>query len=66
MVNILKSILPELISEEQIGFVKGRQIVDGITIAQEAIHSLKNSWHKGMKTKLDLAKAYDKLRWEYL
>eukprot|EP00253_Pinus_taeda_P007285 PITA_07285 len=48
------------------GFVKGRQIVDGIIVAQEAIHSLQNSRHKGMMIKLDLAKAYDRLSWEYL
>lgn len=66
MVNRLKYVLPELISEEQIGFVRGRQIVDEIIVAQEAIHSLKNSRHEGMMIKLDLAKAYDKLSWEYL
>lgn len=66
MVKILKSILPRLIAEEQTGFVKGRQIVDGIIVAQEVINSLKNSQHKGMMIKLDLAKAYDKLSWEYL
>lgn len=40
--------------------------MDGIIVAQEAIHSLKNSRHKGMMIKLDLAKAFDKLSWEYL
>lgn len=64
--NRLKSILPELISQEQTGFIKGRQTVDDIIVAQEAIHSLKNSKHKGMMIKLDLAKAYDRLSWEYL
>lgn len=33
MVKILKSMLPELIVEEQTRFVKGRQIVDGIIVA---------------------------------
>lgn len=66
MVNRLKSICQELISEEHTGFVKRRQIVDGIIVAQEAIHSLKNSKHKGMMIKIDLAKAYDRLSWEYL
>jgi len=66
MVNKLKTILPNLITQEQTGFVKGRQIMDGIVIAQEVIHSLKNSKNKGMLIKLDLAKAYDRLSWEYM
>lgn len=47
MVNRLKPILQELISQEQMGFVKARKIIDGIVVAQEAIHSLKNSKTKG-------------------
>lgn len=43
MVNKLKPILPDLIAQEQIGFVKAWQIIDGIIVAQEVIHSLKNS-----------------------
>lgn len=35
-------------------------------VAQEAIHSLENSKTKGMLIKLDLAKAYDRVNWEYL
>lgn len=61
MVKRLQPILPKLIAKEQIGFVKGRQIVDGIIVTQAAIHSLKRSRNKGMMIKLDLAKAYDKL-----
>eukprot|EP00253_Pinus_taeda_P009744 PITA_09744 len=43
MVNRLKLILPDLIAPEETGFVKGQQITDGIIVAQEVIHSLKNS-----------------------
>ena len=42
-------------------FIKGKQIVDGMIVAQEEIHSLKNSKTNGMMTKVDLAKAYDRL-----
>lgn len=37
----LKSILPSIISPEQTGFVEGRQILDGLVVAQEVIHMLK-------------------------
>ena len=66
MVNRLKPILPALISPEQTGFVKGRQILDGIITAQEAIHYLRQLKAKGMLIKLDLAKAYDSLNCNYL
>ena len=66
MVNRLKPILPDLIAQEQTGFVKGQQITDGIIVAQEVIHSLKNVSNQGMIIKLDLEKAYDHLSWAYL
>ena len=66
MVNRLKPLLPSLISPEQTGVVTGRQILDGIVTAQEAIHSLKSTKTKGMLIKLDLAKAYDRINWPYL
>jgi len=40
--------------------------MDGIVVAQEVIHSLKNSRNKGMLIKMDLEKAYDHLSWDYL
>ena len=39
----------------------GRQILDGVVIASEAIHSMATSKEKGMFIKLDLAKAYDRV-----
>lgn len=38
--NRIKPILPNIISEEQSGFVEGRQILDNILLAQEMIHTL--------------------------
>lgn len=37
----LKPLLDKLISAEQTGFVEGRQILDGLVVSQEVIHSLK-------------------------
>ena len=61
MVNRLKPNLLNIISLEQTGFVKGRQILDGIVTVQEEMHSLRTQKVKGMLIKLDLSKAYDRL-----
>lgn len=64
--NRLKPLLPMLISPEQSGYVEGRQIMDGIILLHEIIHTLKNSKQAGMLLKLDLSKAFDKLSWNYI
>lgn len=64
--NLLKPLLPTLISPEQSGFVEGRQILDGILLANEVAHSLKSTRKMGMMLKVDMAKAFDKLNWRYI
>eukprot|EP00253_Pinus_taeda_P003053 PITA_03053 len=64
--NRLKPLLPLLISLEQSGYVEGRQILDGIILTHEIIHSLKTTKQAGMLLKLDLSKAFDKLSWTYI
>lgn len=59
----LKPLLPSFISEERIGYVEGRQILDDIIHAHEIIHSLKLTKFPGMILKLDFSKAFDKLNW---
>ena len=61
LANRLKPILSGLISLEQTGFVEGRQILDGIILTHEMIHSLNKMKILGMLLKVDLAKAYDKV-----
>lgn len=62
----LKPLLGALISTEQGGFVEGRQILDGVMIATEVIHSMASSKERAMFIKLDMAKAYDWVSWEFL
>eukprot|EP00253_Pinus_taeda_P022996 PITA_22996 len=64
--KILKPLLPNIISPEQTGFVEGRQILDGLVVTQEMIHSLNQKKQRGMMIKLDISKAYDHLSWRYL
>ncbi|KAL0404118.1 UNVERIFIED_CONTAM: hypothetical protein Sradi_2052600 [Sesamum radiatum] len=63
----IKKILPDLIVPNQSGFVPSRQIHDNILLAQEVIHSIsahKSDWNVAFK--LDMAKAYDRVDWEFL
>lgn len=62
----LKPILQGLISEEKLGYVEGRQILDNILLAQEMIHTLHSRKITGMMMQLDVSKAYDKVNWNYL
>eukprot|EP00253_Pinus_taeda_P036120 PITA_36120 len=59
--NRLKPLLPSLVSEEKIGYVEGRQILNNIIQAHEVVHSLKTYKQAGMIIQLDIVKAYDKL-----
>ena len=64
--NRLKTLLPLLISSEQTGYVEGHQILDGVLLSHELIHSLKILKKTGMIIKLDLSKEFDKLSWSYI
>jgi hypothetical protein len=61
--NILKPLLPTLVSQEQASFMEGRQIMKNIIHAHEMIHTLKLQKRGGMIIQLDLAKSYDKISW---
>eukprot|EP00253_Pinus_taeda_P031815 PITA_31815 len=64
--NRLKPLLPTVVSEEQTGYVEGRQILDNRIQAHETVHSLITNKQAGMIMQLDISKAYDKLSWSYI
>ena len=55
-----------LISPKQSSFLEGRKILDGVILVHEVLHLLKSSRIPGMMIKLDIAKYYDKLNWEFM
>ncbi|XP_060211977.1 uncharacterized protein LOC132639556 [Lycium barbarum] len=69
-------LLPDLISQNQAGFVRGRSIVENILLTQEIITDIRLRTNKGKKNgnavvpnvvmKLDMTKAYDRLSWLFL
>ncbi|WJX47132.1 hypothetical protein P8452_33857 [Trifolium repens] len=68
IVGRLKESIANLVSPFQTGFVPGRNIHENIVVAKEMAHTMHHM--KGRKgvfaIKVDLAKAYDKLSWEFI
>lgn len=68
VVRRLKLIICEIVGEFQNAFVPGRSTTDNCLIAVELITHLKK--RKGRKiqaaVKVDLNKAYDRIRWEFV
>lgn len=55
-------VLSKIISPDQSGFVKGRNIVENVFLAQEIIRDInKRKKHVNVVVKLDMAKAYDRV-----
>ena len=57
----LKPMLGKAISEEQFGFLQGRQIHDVVGLVQDSLHSVKKKRLCAFILKLDLEKAYDRI-----
>jgi hypothetical protein len=63
----LASLMPNLISMEQKGFIHGRDIKDCLCIASEAANLLHNkSFGGNVALKIDITKAFDSLEWSFL
>lgn len=62
----LGQVLPQLIHEDQKGFVLGRSIHDHVVQLQELQHLLTRLNLTGYATFLDFEKAYDRVDWAYL
>ena len=59
----VKPIMSKIISKEQFGFLHNKKIHDAVSLAQEAIHTIKKEKQCAFAPKLDLSKAYDRVRW---
>ncbi|CAL9001623.1 unnamed protein product, partial [Prunus brigantina] len=69
LVNRMKGIMQDVISEYQSAFVPSRLITDNIIAAFESIHAIQKrggSALKKMILKLDMSKAYDRVEWNFL
>lgn len=62
----LRKVMERVVDATQSAFVKGRQIIDGILIANECVHCLKKERKSGLVCKIDLEKAFDRVDWNFL
>ena len=69
LVNQIKPILLNVISDSQSAFVPNRLITDNTAVAFELLHRMRNR-RRGkrgyMAVKLDISKAYDRVEWGFL
>jgi hypothetical protein len=66
LANRLRSIIGNVVSEAQSAFIKGRQILDGILIANEVVDDAKRKGKDLLLFKVDFENAYDSVDWSYL
>ena len=68
VVTKVKEVMGKLVSPSRSSFILGRQTTDNILIAQEVVHSmrLKKGRIGFMAIKIDLEKAYDRLKWPFI
>jgi hypothetical protein len=66
LANRLKRVMHNIISGVQTAFIQGRQILDGVMIANEVIEEAKRLNKEVVFLKVDFEKAYDSVDWDFL
>jgi hypothetical protein len=62
----VSKVLPELVGMNQGAFMKGRSIHYNYKLVEESIKYLRNKKVDSMLLKLDIAKAFDTVAWQFL
>ncbi|GAU27978.1 hypothetical protein TSUD_373730 [Trifolium subterraneum] len=66
LANRLRTVVGSVVSMNQFAFIKSRQILDGILIANEIVDDAKRENKDLLLFRVDFEKAYDSVDWEYL
>lgn len=62
----LKGVLQRVVAQNRGVFISGRQILDGILVANELLGIRRRKWGIGFILKLDTEKASDHVNWLFL
>ena len=67
LTNKLKKVIPEIISNTQSAFVKGRHILDNVLLMPEVVRGYhRKDGSPRAVIEIDIMKAYDTLNWDFL
>ncbi|XP_033136094.1 uncharacterized protein LOC103837732 isoform X1 [Brassica rapa] len=67
LVGKLKPLLSSIILPNQSAFIKGRQLLENCLLASEIVSGdHKNKGHKRLTIKVDIAKAFDSVKWDFI
>ena len=64
--NRLKTVLPDIISEEQKDFMKGRFIGESTRLLYDIIYQSKSHNRTGLLLLIDFEKAFDSISWKFI
>lgn len=66
VLTMTEGVMENLVDSQQMTFIKGRQIMDAVLVANEAVGSRTKHKKEAILYKLDIEKAYDHVNWGYL
>ena len=62
----MSNVLPQIIHNDQSGFLKGRYIGEGVRFIEDLIESYDTDDKPGIILQLDFEKAFDSVEWNFL
>ena len=62
----IKDVLPEIIHENQVGYVKDRYTGDTIRIIEDILHITNEEHIPGIMVAVDFEKAFDSIEWGFI
>ena len=66
LANRIQKVMPFIVSNDQVGYIKGRNIGDNIRTMLDILEITKNENDPGLMVLIDFEKAFDTISWDFL